>query len=112
MALTLFAPLEVDRHLPLGAFGSGTSTLPAPLGGASFEALTATFTAGSEVDHGLIGLKALVPDEGTLQFSGTFVKSGLDTTGKLLKNGKAVGDVVLANGQWQIKNGAGSFPLQ
>jgi hypothetical protein len=111
VALTLFAPLAPDRHTPLDAFGSGTSTVPAPLGGASFEALTATFTAGGEVDHGLIGLKALVPDEGTLQFSGSFVKTGLDQTAKLLKNGKAVGDVVLANGHWQIVNGKGTYPL-
>jgi hypothetical protein len=112
LALTLFAPLSQDRHTPIEAYGSGSATVPAPLGTVSFESLNATFTAGAEVDHGVIGLKTLVSEEGTLQFSGSFVKAGLEKTAKLLKNGKAVGDVVLADGHWQIVNGKGTFPLQ
>jgi hypothetical protein len=112
MALTVFAELKADRRAVLSAAGSGSLSVPAPLGTASFEALNATFTAGGEVERGLIGLKSPVTGIGTLQFTGEFQRGGLSVGAKLMKNGKAAGEVQLADGRWQIKNSKGSFPLQ
>lgn len=113
MAITMFATLGKDAGSSMDASGSGSITLPAPLGQAQFEGLSATFKPGNDVDGGQIVLKSLV-NASTLQFSGTFVKTGLSGQAQLIKNGHAAGNVVFdaASGKWQIVNSKGTFPVQ
>jgi hypothetical protein len=112
IALSMFAPMNADSSASIEAFGSGSATLAVPLGQASFEALNASFRPGSDVDRGQIGLKSLA-GAATLQFSGQFVKTGLASAAKLVKNGHAAGtvDYDATSGHWQITNAKGAFPL-
>lgn len=112
MAITMFGPLGADRNTEIDAYGSGSVTLPPPLGQAEFEALNASFKPGQDVDQGQIGIKSLA-GAATLQFSGQFVKTGLAGSAKLIKNGHAAGNVTYdaASGKWQIVNSKGNFPL-
>lgn len=104
------APIPAPASGIIEAFGSGTMVLAPPLLSVDFEGLNAVIPVGGEVSEGVIVLKTLAGGT-TLQFTGHYHRLGLLGKSTLLRNAKPVGEVDSVDGHWQIRNGAGVFPL-
>ena len=111
VSISLLAALPGDRSERIQAFGSGSASLPLPLGQAGFEALNASFVPeGAVVEPGDLVLKSLTGGT-TRQFSGRYNAQGLEGHAQVLYNAQPLGTLAQVDGQWRLRNTSGEHPL-
>lgn len=111
LAITLLAPLPASKLDTVSATGSGSVSAPSPVGSVGLEGLSAAFVPNNPAQSGVLVLKSLA-SSATYQFSGQYDAKGLSGTAKLIRNGTEVGEAGSYDGQWQVRNKTGNYPLK
>lgn len=111
LATTLLAPLPASKLDTVSASGSGSVSAPSPVGSVGLEGLSAAFVPNNPAQPGVLVLKSLA-SSATYQFSGQYDAKGLAGAAQLIRNGVVIGEAGSYDGQWQVRNKSGNYPLK